>query len=410
MSIRQRLYPNDGDREKLVRHCADTRFVWNLGLEQRNLWVRERTTKKINSVSQQKELAQVRRETWLGDGSSVIQQQALRDLDQAFQNWWKNPGHFGRPTWRKAGLNEGFRIVELKTKKLNHKWGEVLIPKVGWVKFRRTRAWSDIEVTKSARITMTRSGNWYVTFAAPQPAFHRWATGKSVGLDMGIKISVATNAAEKLYLPVLLSHGEKQRKIRLQRQLARQVKGSHRREHTRKSLAHITEREVNRRKDWIEQTTTRLVRDYDQIAIEDLKVRNMVRSAKGTVENPGKNVKAKSGLNREIHNQSWGMFRVRLEQKASAATSVVEVVAVPAQNTSRRCSACGHVAKENRKNQATFVCESCGYTDNADVNAAINVFAAGQAVPGRGGTPHVRSKATKHSGPMKRQELVGDAA
>ena len=131
----------------------------------------------------------------------------------------------------------------------------------------------------------------------------------------------------------------------------------------------------------------------------------MVRSAKGTIENPGKNVKAKSGLNREINNQSWGMFRVRLEQKAGAATSVVEVVAVPAPNTSRRCSTCGHVAKENRKNQATFVCESCGYANNADVNAAINVFAAGQ-----GGTPHARSKATKHSGPVKRQDLVGAAA
>ncbi|CAG4915003.1 transposase [Acidithrix sp. C25] len=109
MSIRERLYPRDEELPILVQHCSDARFVWNLGLEQRNLWVTGRS-QKITYNTQAKELTQSRKETWLEEGSAAIQQQALRDLDRAFQNWWGRPDHFKRPTWRKAEINEGFAI------------------------------------------------------------------------------------------------------------------------------------------------------------------------------------------------------------------------------------------------------------------------------------------------------------
>jgi len=387
MAIRERLYPDQESAVIMVRHCADARYVWNIGLEQRNLWVRHRSA-RVNYHSQQKELAEARRETWLGQGSSSIQQTALRDLNQAFQNWWENPQHFSRPTWRKSGLHQGFYVRDLTIKRINRHWGEVFVPKCGRVPFKISRQWSDIEATTSARVTLDRAGRWHVSFTAPQPAVARTKTGVVIGLDMGIAQSVTTSDGNHLSMPKLLSSGEVQRKRRLQRQMARQQKGSHRRVRTKHAVAVLAAREADRRKDWIEKTTTDMVREFDVIVIENLKVKNMVRSARGTIEKPGKSVAAKSGLNRSIHSQAWGTFRQRLTDKAGAATSPVEIIVINPAYTSQRCSGCGHTTAKNRKSQAVFVCQSCTYTDNADVNAAKNILAAGLAVTGRGGTLH----------------------
>ena len=128
----------------------------------------------------------------------------------------------------------------------------------------------------------------------------------------------------------------------------------------------------------------------------------MTKSAKGTKDKPGKNVKAKSGLNRSILEQGWGMFRQRLTDKAINATVPVTIVAINPAYTSLRCSECGHTEPKNRKSQAIFCCLSCGYTDNADVNAAKNITAAGLAVTERGGTSHAAPTKAKHSDPVKR--------
>jgi len=411
VSIRERLYPSGTEAPVLARHCADARFVWNLGLEQRNCWSRERSARlpRLGPVEQQTSLAEARKHTWLGEGSSAVQQQALRDLDRSFRNWWGNPGHFSRPTWRKAGVHEGFAIRDLSVRRLSRKWGEVLVPKCGWVRFRVTRQWADIRSATSARVTRDRAGRWHVSFTAPPPAFERTPTGAVVGLDMGVAATVTTSDGVHFRMPKLLSPGEAQRKRRLQRKLARQEKGSRRRERTKHQIATLSAREADRRKNWIEQTTTALVREYDVLCIEDLRVKNMVRSARGTVENPGKNVRQKAGLNRSISSQAWALFRRRLTDKATCAidsdgtASPVELVAVPPAYTSLRCSACGHTAKENRESQAVFRCRFCGYSTNADVNAAINICAAGLAVTGRGGTSHVGPDAAQHSDPAKRQ-------
>src|ERR1017187_3789838 len=117
MSIRQRLYPDQESTAWLTRHCSDARFVYNLGLEQRNLWQRQRSA-RVNVFTQKKELTEARQANgWLRVGSSSVQQESLRDLDRAFQNWWKNPGHFGHPTWRRAGVHEGFYIRDLSVRR-----------------------------------------------------------------------------------------------------------------------------------------------------------------------------------------------------------------------------------------------------------------------------------------------------
>ena len=220
---------------------------------------------------------------------------------------------------------------------------------------------------------------------------------------MGVTHTAAMSDGQFLDMPELLSKGEQQRKRRLQRKLARQTKGSKRRNQTKLAIAKISTKEKDRRKDWIEKTTTELVRDYDLIAIEDLKIKNMTKSATGTVEKPGKNVAQKSGLNRVILSQGWGLFRKRLTDKATNATVPVEIITINPAYTSMRCSECGHTSAENRKNQAVFCCKACDYTDNADLNAAKNILAAGHAVSGRGGTSQAKPDRVEHSDPMKRQ-------
>jgi putative transposase len=207
-------------------------------------------------------------------------------------------------------------------------------------------------------------------------------------------------------MPELLTKGERQRKRRLQRKLARQVKGSNRRKATKLAIAKLAAKEVDRRKDWIEKTTTELVREYDMIALEDLKIKNMTKSAKGTKDKPGKNVAQKSGLNRVILEQGWGLFRQRLTDKAINAMTPVEIIAIHPAYTSLRCSECGYTDKKNRESQALFHCLSCDYTDNAGVHAAKNIIAAGLAVTERGGQPHAAPIKAKHSDPAKRTPIL----
>jgi putative transposase len=366
----------------LQKHCADARAVWNVALEQFN------GSRRVDIKTWDRQLAEARGAIdWLGEGSSSVQQGALRDLRQALRNWWGNPAHFRRPTWRSARRGHmGFVVRDLAVTRLNRKWGEIVIPKAGRVRFR----WSRVvpEGAKSARVTRDRSGRWFMSIVAPQPQFRREPFGAAVGLDVGVTHTVTSSDGVFYDMPALLSVGEAQRLRRLQRRLARQQKGSNRRARTKNAIARVKARQADRRKDWVEQTSTSLVRGYDHISLEDLQVRNMLRSAKGTVEAPGLNVAQKRGLNRTISDAAWGMLRTRIKQKAAAATSPVLVVAVNPAHTSQRCAACGHTAPENRESQAVFECRSCGHGANADVNAACNINAAGLAVTARGGTPH----------------------
>jgi IS605 OrfB family transposase len=213
------------------------------------------------------------------------------------------------------------------------------------------------------------------TFTVSDPAFH-------VGAEDGLHFHVPG-----------LRPAEAQRKRRLERRLARQRKDSRRREKTKQSLGRLKAREADRRKDFVEQSTTALVRAFDVICVEDLKVRQMMASAVGTAEAAGRNVAQKRGLNRSIASQGWAMFRRRLEDKA--ATCGVQIVAVHPSYTSLRCAVCGHAGEENRKSQADFSCRACGHEANADINAACNILAAGLAVTARGGTPGSGSDETR---------------
>ncbi len=217
--------------------------------------------------------------------------------------------------------------------RLNRRWATILVPKLGPVRFRLSRPLP--ARFGMARVTLDRSGRWHVSFAAPQPVLERDPTGLAVGLDVGVVATLTTSDGAHRHAPGLRP-GEAQRLRRLQRRLARQHKGSNRRAATKAAIARVKAREADRRRGWIERTTTALVRSFDLIAVEDLAVKHMVRSAKGTVESPGVNVAQKRGLNRAISAQAWSMIRRRLTDKA--ATCNVTVVAVdPSHIAALRC-------------------------------------------------------------------------
>jgi putative transposase len=378
---RYRLLPTPAQQAVLRDHCAHARFTWNLAVEQHQHW-RPGRAGAPGYLDQCRQLTAARAENpWLAAGSQMVQQQALRDFAQALTAFFDPHTPAGRPAWRKAGRDEGFRIVgkrgrQWDVRRLSRKTGEVRVPKVGWVRFRWSRAVP--EGVKSYRVTLDRAGRWHIAFAAIPDPVPAPGSGEVVGIDRGVAVSAALSTGELLNVPRLGS-GRQRRLILLQRKLARAKRGSKRRAKVRLLIARLRVREKDARKDWCEKVSTDLARRFDVIRIEDLKVQIMTRSAKGTAEQPGRNVQAKASLNREIRASGWGLLVHRLEDKAPG-----RVEKVNPRFTSQRCSACGHIAAESRKSQALFACVACNFTLNADVNAARNI-AAGHAVTARGG-------------------------
>ncbi|MCK9900190.1 transposase [Parafrankia colletiae] len=372
---RYRLDPAPGQVAGLEEHCGHARFVWNLAVEQQSWWTPYRG-KAPDHLERCRQLTAARAEfDWLRAGSQTVQQQALRDFDQAMCNFFN--GSHRRPVYRKRGRSEGFRVVgkNARVEKLNRRWSRCWVPKVGWVRFRVSRPVPDF---RSYRVTCDRAGRWHVAFAVAPAPVDAPGTGGVVGVDRGVKVSAALSTGQLLRCPGLRPK-ETERLRRLARRLSRARRGSTRRTRLAGQIARVKAREADRRKDWVEKTSTDLARRYDLIRVEDLNIPGMTRSARGTVAEPGRNVAQKAGLNRSILAAGWGLFVQRLEDKAPG-----RVEKVPAAFTSQRCSACGHTAPGNRESQAVFRCAACGHTANADINAARNI-AAGRAVNARGG-------------------------
>ena len=391
---RYQLYPTPAQEDVLLGHCAHARYVWNLAVEQWSWWQPGRPAPGF--TEQCRQLSEARAASpWLAAGSVIVQQQALRDFHAAYTAWfaslrrWRKrcanappdlrPAAPSPPSWRKRDVNEGFRIVAIgpqDVRRLNRRWGVVLVPKLGWVRFRWSRP---VPGARSYRMTRDRAGRWHVAFAAVPPAVPAPGNGQVVGVDRGVAVSVALSTGELLKAPGLRPT-ERRRLRLLERRLARQRKGSRRRERTRLAVALLRAREVDRRRDWTEQVSTDLARRFDLICVEDLDLRAMTRSASGTLQRPGRGVRQKTGLNRGILASGWGRLVDRLEDKAPG-----RIRKVAAAYTSQTCNACGQVARESRESQPSFRCVACGHQAHADVNAARNIAAAGQVVAARGG-------------------------
>jgi len=378
---RYRLLPTPAQEAVLRDHCSHARYVWNLAVEQHCHW-RPGRPGAPRYLEQCRQLTGARAEhPWLAAGSQTVQQQALRDFGRAMAKFFDPADPAGRPSWRKAGRDEGFRITgrrgrQWDVRRLSRKTGQVWVPKAGWVRFRWSRAVPP--GAKSYRVTRDRAGRWHVAFAVIPGPVPAPGNGQTVGIDRGVAVSAALSTGQMLHAPALTAR-ERARLRRMQRTLARATRGSNRRGRAKHAIARLRARETDRRKDWAEKVSTDIARRFDVIRVEDLKIGNMTRSAKGTREDPGRNVRAKAGLNRGILGSGWGLLVRRLQDKAPGRVEKIS----PA-FTSQRCSACGQVDRDSRQSQTVFRCTACGFACHADVNAAINI-AAGHAVTARGG-------------------------
>lgn len=380
MSVKQRLYPDEQQVKVLVEHCGQARFVYNNGLAKRQALTDEdrKNGIRVNFSTQCKDLAVLRKELdWLGAGSSVVQQGALRDLDRAFKNFFK--GRADYPVFKKRKKTDlgGFVVRDVTVRRLNRRNAEVLIPKLGYVRFRLSVDWAEIQQATSARITC-RNNRWHVSFVTPPKP--KQTTGQGVvGIDRGVAVTAMTSDGQKFHAP----KAEKQqtRYGRLQRVLDTKTKGSANRKKLLDKMADVRFKAGNQRKDWLEKTTTYLAETYEIVVLEDLKVKNMTKRAAPKQDEKGNYLPngqvAKRGLNKAILGSAWGGLKTRLTDKTT-------VVLCPPAYTSQCCSECGHVEEGNRKSQSEFVCLVCGHSENADLNAAKNIRRAGIALLDQG--------------------------
>ena len=378
---RYRLLPTPAQQAVLQEHCGHARYVWNLAVEQHGHW-RPGRTGAPGYLEQCRQLTAARAEhPWLAAGSQTVQQQALRDFTQAMAAFFDPGNPAGRPSWRKAGRDEGFRITgrrgrQWEVRRVSRKVGQVWVPKAGWVRFRWSRAVPP--GVKSYRVTMDRAGRWHVAFAAVPEPVPAPGTGQVVGIDRGVAVSAALSTGELLHAPGLTGR-ERTRLRRMQRKLACAKRGSNRRGRVKHAIARLRARETDRRRDWTEKTSTDLARRFDLIRVENLQVKNMTRFRERHAGVPGPERPAEGRAEPGDLAVGVGAAVRRLEDKAPGRVEKIK----PAL-TSQRCSACGQVDRDSRESQAVFRCTACGFAGNADVNAALNI-AAGHAVTARGG-------------------------
>lgn len=360
------------------RFAGACRFVFNraLALQNEN---HEAGNKYISYTKMTSWLVEWKNATetqWLKDAPSQPLQQSLKDLERAYKNFFQKRAAF--PRFKKRGQNDAFRYPQ--GVKLDQENSRIFLPKLGWMRYRNSR-----QVTGVVKnVTVSQScGKWYISIQTESEVSTPVHPSVSmVGLDAGVA-KLATLSDGTVFEPVNSFQKNQKKLAGLQRQLSRKVKFSNNWQKQKRKIQRLHSCIANIRRDYLHKVTSEISKNHAMIVIEDLKVSNMSKSAAGTVSQPGRNVRAKSGLNRSILDQGWYEMRRQLEYKLLWRGG--QVLAVPPAYTSQRCVCCGHTAKENRPSQSKFECQACGYTANADVNGARNILAAGHAVLACGG-------------------------
>jgi putative transposase len=383
-SYRHRLRLTPAQERQARRFAGCARLIYNAGLEQRSLGY-EVTGRSMSYKRQTYYLKEVKEDpqfAFLNEAPAHVLQQALLDLDRAFSSFFKGTASYPRP--RRRGERDGFRFPDPDPRQIGvhdpARVGQVRLPKLVWCSVRN--CWPRLGERfyegelKHASVVREADG-WYVSFSCEVLMADPLApAGPPLGIDAGVARSYATSEGELVHLPVL-TDAEWAKIGRLQSVVNRCERGSRNRERALRRLARYRRRLCARKHDELHRLTTRLAKSHPLILIEDLPIKNMTASAKGTIEEPGCNVAQKAGLNRAILDECWGEGRRQLEYKCVWYGSALGVVSP--YRTSQECSACGHVAAESHESQAAFRCVACGFERHADINAACNIRERGLA-------------------------------
>lgn len=382
-----RLYPNQAQAQLLRRSCGCRRYVYNhfLKLQQLKYAAKQAGTAErgyISYVEMCKLLVLLKADPdheWLQEVNSHALQQTLKDLDKAFKRFFAGKAKY--PTAKRRGCGDGFRnpFYCAVSEDLNY----VRVLKLGWIRCRGLRRDQLLDsegkptFLSVQSVTIKAVADHFeavVLFRVPEsvPAQHT-RPGTSCGVDVGIAkpLAVADDDNTTATYGTLIRDRLRRHDLyvkKLQRRLERQQKGSSSRQRTKTKIAKANNHAACIRRDFNHQLSNHLAKTYAMVVTEDLQLKNMTASAAGTVDEPGKNVKQKSGLNRELLRIAPGQLNQFLEYKCKREGG--ELVRVNPAYSSQECRICHHVDKANRKNQAVFTCTSCGHTENADYNAA----------------------------------------
>lgn len=373
------------------RFAGSCRFVYNkaLALQKEN---HAAGNKFISYVAMAKYLTAWRNSSetpWLAAAPCSAHQYALKDLEEAYANFFAGRAKF--PRFKRKGDRNSFRVAAKGTIRIEQTNSRLRFPKLGWLRYRKSR---DI-VGEPVNATISQAaGKWFISIQTQREVDPVVPIATSaVGIDVGIA-RFATLSNGSFIAPLNSFKKHQQRLARYQRRLSRKVKFSSNWKKAKARVQKIHTRIANARKDFLHKTTAVITQNHVLVCIEDLQVGKMSRSAKGTVEQPGKRVSQKSGLNRAILDQGWGEFRRQLDYKMAWNGGML--LAVPPHHTSQTCPACSHVSKDNRQMQAKFLCVECGYKNHADVVGAINTLERGHRLLACG--------ETVQSGRSKKQE------
>ncbi|MDY0185782.1 MAG: transposase [Desulfuromonadaceae bacterium] len=372
-AFKYELMPNGEQQRLMLRFSGSCRFVFNkaLALQQNRHKAGE---KKLGYAALCKLLTEWKAEPetlWLNETPSQALQQALKNLERAYKNFFEKRTDF--PRFKKKGQSGSFRYPQ--GIKLDQGNSRVFLPKLGWLRYRNSR---DV-LGEVKNVTVSQScGKWFVSIQTerevPQPV--PTAT-TSIGVDMGIT-RFATLSDGSFIAPLSSFKKHQQCLARYQRRMARKVRFSNNWKKEKSKVQKVHSQIANARKDFLHKTSAVISQNHALVCIEDLQVQNMSKSSKGNSEQPGKQVKQKAQLNKAILDQGWGEFCRQLEYKM--AWNGGFVVAVPPHHTSQTCPCCDHVSKDNRRTQARFKCVDCGFKENADLVGAINILARGHRV------------------------------
>lgn len=372
-----RLYPNKQQKQIISSQIGGNRYIYNRMLALK-IYAYKKFGINLKNFDLIKHATKLRNRTktsWLKEVDSQSLQQSIANMDTAYKNFFrrvKNSGAVGFPKFKsKHHSKQSFQYPQRV--KLNDDMNKIYLPKVGWVKCKGFRKEF---IGKIKTVTVSLKAYQYhasILVDIENKLPKHTNQEKSIGLDMGVKLVVADSNGNKINPLHLERELSKLRKYA--KQLSRKKKGSNNRLKAKQKLAKINLKIANKRKDFLHKLSFQYAENQGTVVVEDLKIKNMTKSAKGTVETPGKQVKQKQGLNRSITQQSWGMFFELLDYKLNERGG--KLIKVDPKHTSQTCPKCGTVSKENRLSQSKFVCKTCNYSNNADVVAALNILARG---------------------------------
>ena len=368
-----RFYPTEAQAKTLGQCFGAARWVWNTALAWRSAAYKI-DGERVTGVDFSRELTWLKTlepYAWLRDVPATVFAQTLRDQDRAFANFFAKRARYPRFKTRRAAASIRYQIDQRMVMNV-YRAGEMLkLPGLGALDIR----WSRVPggAPKMVTVRVDACGRWFVSFMVEEHIEPLPASASGVGVDLGVNDIVTTSDGRKSGNPRHLKRYRRRLKL-AQRRLSRKRKGSNRWRQQVKRVARIHARVADTRSDHQHTLTTGLIREHGVIALEDLNVRGMTASAKGTAEAPGKKVAHKAGLNRSILDAGFGEIRRQLEYKARFYGRTI-VLADRFAPTSKTCSQCGAYQADMPLQVRVWTCPDCGAVHDRDSNAARNILA-----------------------------------